>query len=86
MIIDDYAYKNKLFKVNPNLKFSIGMLFLIISLISPYNIISIDNIRYEYYNSWNCQNRGKRLYTFYKNTICIFSNKYNYDFNKFFRR
>ena len=38
MIIDDYAYKNKLFKVNPNLKFSIGMLFLIISLISPYNI------------------------------------------------
>ena len=41
MIIDDYAYKNKLFKVNPNLKFSIGMLFLIISLISPYNILSV---------------------------------------------
>ena len=41
MIIDDYAYKNKLFKVNPNVKFSIGMLFLIISLISPYNILSV---------------------------------------------
>ena len=41
MIIDDYAYKNKLFKVNPNIKFSIGMLFLIISLISPYNILSV---------------------------------------------
>ncbi len=24
MIIDDYAYKNKLFKVNPNIKFSVG--------------------------------------------------------------
>ena len=41
MIIDDYAYKNKLFKVNPNIKFSVGMLFLIISLISPYNILSV---------------------------------------------
>lgn len=41
MIIDDYAYNNKLSKANPNLKFSIGMLLLILSLINPYNIISM---------------------------------------------
>lgn len=41
MIIDDYAYNNKLSKVNPNVKFSIGMLLLILSLINPYNIISV---------------------------------------------
>ncbi|UEL48996.1 cobalt ECF transporter T component CbiQ [Terrisporobacter hibernicus] len=41
MIIDDYAYKNKLSKVNPNMKFSIGMLLLILSLINPYNYISL---------------------------------------------
>lgn len=41
MIIDDYAYNNKLSKVNPNLKFGLGMFFLIISLINPYNYISI---------------------------------------------
>lgn len=41
MIIDDYAYKNKLSKVNPNVKFAIGMLLLILSLINPYNYISI---------------------------------------------
>ena len=66
MIIDDYAYKNKLFKVNPNIKFSVGMLFLIISLISPYNILSVLIIL------------GMSI------TICIFINKYNYDFNKLF--
>lgn len=41
MIIDDYAYKNKLSKVNPNVKFAIGMLLLILSLINPYNYISL---------------------------------------------
>lgn len=41
MIIDDYAYKNKLSKVNPNMKFAIGMLLLILSLINPYNYISL---------------------------------------------
>lgn len=41
MIIDDYAYKNKLSKVNPNAKFTIGMLLLILSLINPYNYISL---------------------------------------------
>ena len=41
MIIDDYAYKNKLYKVNPNVKFAIGMLLLILSLINPYNYISL---------------------------------------------
>ena len=41
MIIDDYAYNNKLSKANPNVKFSIGMLLLILSLINPYNIISV---------------------------------------------
>lgn len=41
MIIDDYAYKNKLYKLNPNVKFSIGMLLLILSLINPYNYISL---------------------------------------------
>ncbi|WP_297131602.1 cobalt ECF transporter T component CbiQ [Terrisporobacter sp.] len=41
MIIDDYAYNNKLSKANPNVKFSIGMLLLILSLINPYNIISM---------------------------------------------
>ena len=35
MIIDDYAYNNKLSKANPNVKFSIGMLLLILSLINP---------------------------------------------------
>ena len=44
MIIDDYAYKNKLSKVNPNIKFAIGMFLLILSLINPYNYISIFNI------------------------------------------
>ena len=78
MIIDDYAYKNKLFKVNPNIKFSVGMLFLIISLISPYNILSVLKI------DLSAEKFIKRLYTFYKNTICIFINKYNYDFNKLF--
>ena len=37
MIIDDYAYRNRLSKVNPNIKFVIGMLLLILSLINPYN-------------------------------------------------
>ncbi|WP_419725500.1 cobalt ECF transporter T component CbiQ [Terrisporobacter petrolearius] len=41
MIIDDYAYKNKLSKVNPNMKFAIGMLLLILSLINPNNYISL---------------------------------------------
>lgn len=41
MIIDDYAYKNKLSKVNPDMKFAIGMLLLILSLINPYNYISL---------------------------------------------
>jgi len=41
MIIDDYAYRNKLSKVNPNMKFAIGMLLLILSLINPYNYISL---------------------------------------------
>lgn len=41
MIIDDYAYKNKLSKVNPNMKFSIGMFLLVLSLINPYNYISL---------------------------------------------
>jgi len=41
MIIDDYAYKNKLSKINPNVKFAIGMLLLILSLINPYNYISL---------------------------------------------
>ena len=41
MIIDDYAYKNKLSKVNPNAKFTIGMLLLILSLINAYNYISL---------------------------------------------
>ena len=41
MIIDDYAYKNKLYKLNPNVKFAIGMLSLILSLINPYNYISL---------------------------------------------
>ena len=41
MIIDDYAYKNKLYKVNPNKKFIIGMLLLILSLINPFNYISL---------------------------------------------
>lgn len=41
MIIDDYAYKNKLYKLNPNVKFAIGMLLLILSLINPYNYISL---------------------------------------------
>lgn len=41
MIIDDYAYKNKLSKANPNMKFAIGMLLLILSLINPYNYISL---------------------------------------------
>lgn len=44
MIIDDYAYNNKLSKANPNVKFSIGMLLLILSLINPYNIISVSII------------------------------------------
>ncbi len=47
MIIDDYAYKNKLSKVNPNAKFTIGMLLLILSLINPYNYICY---------SGNCEN------------------------------
>lgn len=41
MIIDDYAYKNKLYKLNPSVKFAIGMLLLILSLINPYNYISL---------------------------------------------
>ena len=41
MIIDDYAYKNNLYKVNPNKKFIIGMLLLILSLINPFNYISL---------------------------------------------
>ena len=41
MIIDDYAYRNRLSKVNPNIKFVIGMLLLILSLINPYNYISL---------------------------------------------
>lgn len=41
MIIDDYAYKNKLYKVNQNKKFIIGMLLLILSLINPFNYISL---------------------------------------------
>ena len=41
MTIDDYAYKNKLSKVNPNIKFAIGMFLLFLSLINPYNYISI---------------------------------------------
>ena len=41
MIIDDYAYKNKLSKANPNMKFAIGMLLLVLSLINPYNYISL---------------------------------------------
>ena len=41
MIIDDYAYKNKLYKVNPNKKFIIGMQLLILSLINPFNYISL---------------------------------------------
>lgn len=41
MIIDDYAYKNKLSKVNPNMKFAIGMFLLVLSLINPYNYISL---------------------------------------------
>lgn len=41
MIIDDYAYKNKLYKLNPNVKFAIGMLLLTLSLINPYNYISL---------------------------------------------
>lgn len=41
MIIDDYAYRNKLSKVNPNVKFAIGMLLLILALINPYNYISL---------------------------------------------
>jgi len=41
MIIDDYAYKNKLSKINPNVKFAIGMLLLILSLINPYNYMSL---------------------------------------------
>lgn len=41
MIIDDYAYKNKLYKLNPNVKFAIGMLLLILSLVNTYNYISL---------------------------------------------
>lgn len=41
MIIDDYAYKNRLSKVNPNLKFIIGMFLLIFSLANPYYYISL---------------------------------------------
>ena len=41
MIIDDYAYRNRLSKVNPNIKFVIGMLLLILSLINTYNYISL---------------------------------------------
>lgn len=41
MIIDDYAYKNKLSKVNPNMKFAIGMFLLVLSLINAYNYISL---------------------------------------------
>lgn len=41
MIIDDYAYKNKLAKVNPNIKFSMGIILLLLSLINSYNYISI---------------------------------------------
>ncbi|WP_455538983.1 cobalt ECF transporter T component CbiQ [Terrisporobacter sp.] len=41
MLIDDYAYKNKLSKLNPNIKFAIGILLLIISLINSNNYVSI---------------------------------------------
>ena len=41
MIIDDYAYRNKLSKVNPKNKFAIGMLLLFLSLINTYNYIAI---------------------------------------------
>ena len=41
MIIDDYAYNNKLSKVNPNIKVAVGMLFLILSLINNYKLMSI---------------------------------------------
>lgn len=41
MLIDDYAYKNKLSKVNPNMKFAIGMLLLILSMINTYYYISV---------------------------------------------
>lgn len=41
MIIDDYAYNNKLSKVNPSSKFIIGMFLLILSLINHYNYISL---------------------------------------------
>ena len=44
MIIDDYAYKNKLSKLNPNMKFATGMLLLILSLINKNNYISIFTI------------------------------------------
>ena len=40
MIIDDYAYNNKLSKVNPNKKFAIGIFFLCLSLVNPYKYIS----------------------------------------------
>ena len=40
MIIDDYAYKNKLSKANPSMKFMLGLALLIFSLINPYNFIS----------------------------------------------
>ena len=41
MIIDDYAYKNKLSKVNPNVKFTLGMILLILSMINSYIYVSI---------------------------------------------
>ena len=44
MIIDDYAYKNKLSKLNPNMKFATAMLLLILSLINKNNYISIFTI------------------------------------------
>ena len=44
MIIDDYAYKNKLSKLNPNMKFAPAMLLLILSLINKNNYISIFTI------------------------------------------
>ena len=40
MVIDDYAYNNKLSKVNPNKKFAIGIFFLCLSLVNPYKYIS----------------------------------------------
>ncbi len=44
MIIDDYAYKNKLSKVNAKYKFTFGMMLLIVSLINSYNYISLSII------------------------------------------